>query len=458
MKRLLRHASVLLAVLSLSSLPSAQGAREGEGEHWNVAILVYDRVELLDFAGPGEVFAAAGPEFDVYTVAERREPLSTLGLVELMPAHALADAPKPDIIVVPGGGVPSANTRLQEWLVRHVEQGGIVMSVCNGAHLLARAGLLEGLVVTTHRSAMAGVAAHEPTATVAVNRRFVDNGSVVTTAGVSAGIDGALHLVARLVGEERAWRVAEYMEYAWRPDEIAALHAEPAIAFTDVGEELLAAVRDDGMDAALASYRARREAGEKGLPDEGRLNTAGYRLMGIGRLEDAATLLRLAVLAYPASANACDSLSEVLEESGHVEEAARFAARALERLEADRAISRERAERVAAACAERLRRAEDPALSLGHACPPCGMPCDDDVALERGACPGCGSWMTQVTVGADGRRAPRPKRKETGAALFACTPCDRPCDAERYAQAGTCPDEHCGMRLVPVEDDAGTDG
>lgn len=190
----------------------------------NVAIFLFPGVELLDFAGPGEVFAAATDEsgqntFHVYTVAATREPLLSEGFVTVTPQYTIADCPRPAIIVVPGGNVssPLGDPRVIEWIKRAAPDCDIVMSVCNGARMLGAAGLLDSLRVTTHHGAIANLRKAVPSATVLENVRYVDNGRIITTAGVSAGIDGALHVVDRLHGRSTAEQTARYMEYDWRP-------------------------------------------------------------------------------------------------------------------------------------------------------------------------------------------------------------------------------------------------
>lgn len=219
-------ASLLSAFPTPQEHPLAAEAR-------NVAIVVYPGVELLDFAGPGEVFSMSmGPEghdFRVFTVASRPGPIVSQGFVTVTPGHTIDDCPEPDLIVVPGGDVPMEDAELVDWLREQSRTADVVMSVCNGAHLLGAAGLLEGLEVTSHHSALRSLAVQHPGTRVLSNRRFVDSGRIVTCAGISAGIDGALQVVTRLHGEARARAVARYMEYDWRPEEIAAQHAEPAV-------------------------------------------------------------------------------------------------------------------------------------------------------------------------------------------------------------------------------------
>jgi putative intracellular protease/amidase len=184
----------------------------------SVGVLVYDGVELLDFAGPGEVFAAAGhgKSFEVFTVAATTEPLVSQGFVTIVPGHSIESAPIPDILVIPGGGVGAVlrDEALGAWIKRVAEEGEHVLSVCNGAIVLANLGLLDGLKATTHHGSIAGLRKFEHV-TVDADARFVDNGRIITTAGVSAGIDGALHLVKRLLGTEAAAQTAYYMEYDW---------------------------------------------------------------------------------------------------------------------------------------------------------------------------------------------------------------------------------------------------
>src|SRR5262249_51880502 len=158
----------------------------GKGGRRNVAIVLYPGVELLDFAGPGEVFAAAGDAFRVYTVAESKEPLVSEGFLTVVPEYAIADAPPPDILVIPGGRVRSVlgSPVMMAWLKQVSTRNEVTMSVCNGALVLAQNGALAGLRATTHWGAIAELREREPRATVLDDVRFVDNGRIITTAGV----------------------------------------------------------------------------------------------------------------------------------------------------------------------------------------------------------------------------------------------------------------------------------
>jgi transcriptional regulator GlxA family with amidase domain len=191
----------------------------------NVAILIFDNVEVLDFAGPFEVFSVTGrretlPPFNVYTVAEKSPVMARNGL-SVNPRYTLDDCPPPDIIVVPGGyGTRREmnNPAIVEWVQAHNQRADLMLSVCTGALIYGKAGLLDNLPATTHFGAFGELRDISPTITVREDIRFVDNGRIVTSAGISAGIDMALHIVARLLGEDQARDTAEYMEYHWRND------------------------------------------------------------------------------------------------------------------------------------------------------------------------------------------------------------------------------------------------
>ena len=188
----------------------------------NVAIVVWDGVELLDFAGPAEVFAATRfadgeSAFHTYIVAPTKETIVSQGFVRVEPQYSVHDCPRPDLIVLPGGGTSAARGVLP-WLREVQPECEVVVSVCTGAFLLAEAGLLDGHEATTWDGALSLLQERYPEVRVRGDRRFVDLGAVMTCAGVSAGIDGALHLVARLLGDPTAWATARYMEYRWQPE------------------------------------------------------------------------------------------------------------------------------------------------------------------------------------------------------------------------------------------------
>lgn len=181
----------------------------------NVAIFVFQGMELLDFAGPAEVFQGAGPKFNVYTVAESTEPVVSQRFVKLIPQYSIHNCPKPDVLVIPGGDTsgPLASPSVLNWVKDASAESEVTMSVCTGAFILAKTGLLDGQESTTHWSQLSRLAKAAPNTKVRSKVRFVDSGKIVTTAGVSAGIDGALHLVERLIGHAAAAFTAIGMEY-----------------------------------------------------------------------------------------------------------------------------------------------------------------------------------------------------------------------------------------------------
>jgi len=201
----------------------------------NVAIVLFDRVEVLDFAGPFEVFSVCGAHgehkgtFNVYTVAERT-PVTARGGLIVTPDYLLDDCPTPDIFLVPGGGgytdsgLPFGSRKemnnpiLLDWLRRKNETAELVLSVCTGSLILANAGLLEGLSATTHWKAIDQLKAAAPNTRVIEDQRWVDNGRVIASAGVSAGIDMSLYVIEKLLGKTVASDTARYMQYDhWKP-------------------------------------------------------------------------------------------------------------------------------------------------------------------------------------------------------------------------------------------------
>jgi putative intracellular protease/amidase len=274
----------------------------------NVAIVLYEGVELLDFAGPGEVFQAAGSlaehrgkrAFNVYTVATSTKPVTSQRFLTVVPAYAIDDAPKPDIIVIPGCGssVLTSDPKFMAWAAKAGAAAEITLTVCTGAFVPARAGMLDGRTATTWYGATDRLREAAPKATVQDGRRFVDNGSIITTAGVSAGIDGALHAVARLAGRAVADRTARYMEYHWTPEPYLAKaypYLNPGLDTAGRAEqqaELLAEEKD--YAGAAAAFRVLGES----APADGWLR---YRLACMyaleGRKGDALRALEAAVAA-----------------------------------------------------------------------------------------------------------------------------------------------------------------
>jgi transcriptional regulator GlxA family with amidase domain len=200
----------------------------------NVAIMIFDDVEVLDFCGPFEVFSVTFDDdrnrlFNVYTVAQNDAPVLARNGLSVNPKYTFENCPKPDIFLVPGGqGTRTEvnNPVVLDWIRSHEPDAELVLSVCTGALLLAKAGLLDNLQATTYHTAFDLLQNLAPTATLRPGERFVDNGRIVTSAGVSAGIDMSLYIVAKLHGVEQANKTASQMEYEhWNEKFVVALNS-----------------------------------------------------------------------------------------------------------------------------------------------------------------------------------------------------------------------------------------
>jgi transcriptional regulator GlxA family with amidase domain len=190
-----------------------------------VGILVFDDVEVLDFCGPFEVLATARPAgstsadeplFKVVTIAEEARVIRCIGGLLVQPHHTIDDHPALDILVVPGGQgtrEQRLNGRLLDWIAEQHQGIELTTSVCTGAFLLAERGILDGRRATTHWASIDWMRSNYQQVTMLDDERVVDEGNVITSAGVSAGIDMALHVVARLYGAGAAEWTARRMEY-----------------------------------------------------------------------------------------------------------------------------------------------------------------------------------------------------------------------------------------------------
>jgi transcriptional regulator GlxA family with amidase domain len=194
----------------------------------SVLLILFDDVDTLDFCGPLEVFSitgqrATGPvPFTATTVAERiTPPITTRSGLRIAPYYTFANAPQASIVVIPGGlGArhERGNPAMLDFIRRQAQKAELVISVCTGALLLGATGLLDGLTATTHHAALDELAETAPGCTVVSGRRYVDNGKIITSAGITAGIDTALYVVQRLLGAATALETATHMEYPWQPE------------------------------------------------------------------------------------------------------------------------------------------------------------------------------------------------------------------------------------------------
>lgn len=193
-----------------------------------VGIVVFPDVEVLDFCGPFEVFSVPRLDearrrettspFEVRLVAETRDVVVASGGLNVTPDCTLAECPPLDVLVVPGGFGTRAlldHRPLLDWIAARGAEVPTLTSVCTGALLLGRAGLLDGRRATTHWRALDLLRAIAPRATVESDLHVVEDGRVVTSAGISAGIDMALRIVARFHGEPIARATARHMEYPY---------------------------------------------------------------------------------------------------------------------------------------------------------------------------------------------------------------------------------------------------
>ena len=196
-----------------------------------VGIFIFPDVEVLDFAGPYEVFTTASrvfkrtnssqPEpFKVFTVARHTGTVKARAGLIVQPDYYFSNHPAIELLLIPGGVVTEElNTAATtEWIANTSATAKITASICTGSFLLAQAGLLGGRTVTTHWEDIPEMQAMFPAVATVGHRRWVDEGSIVTSAGISAGIDMSLHLVERLAGQALASQTARQMDFDWHKD------------------------------------------------------------------------------------------------------------------------------------------------------------------------------------------------------------------------------------------------
>ena len=191
-----------------------------------VGIYLFDDVEVLDFAGPFEVFSTASrlhaktadhDLFAVFTISDEARTVRARGGLAVKTQHSFGDHPPIDVLIVPGGNVDAELRRgdVIRWIADTGASTRVTASVCTGALLLAAAGLLDGKRATTHWEDIEQLRRDFPAVRVEAGPRWIDEGEVVTSAGISAGIDMSLHLVRRLAGPELASMTARQMDFEW---------------------------------------------------------------------------------------------------------------------------------------------------------------------------------------------------------------------------------------------------
>lgn len=188
-----------------------------------VGILIFDNVEVLDFAGPFEVFSVTSELnnfelFDVFTVAKKTEPISAVNGLSVNPKYNIENAPKIDILIVAGG----AGTRNQmkeietlNWIKEVHKNSLITASICSGSRLLGTLGLLDNQPYCTHHEVYDHMLEIVPTGIPQKSKRFVGFDKIFTSGGISAGIDLSFHIIENLHGKDVALKTAKYMEYDW---------------------------------------------------------------------------------------------------------------------------------------------------------------------------------------------------------------------------------------------------
>ncbi len=189
----------------------------------NVGIYIYTNAEVLDFSGPFEVFSTANrflnikEKFNVFLMAERTNPINARGGFSVNPHYGFDDHPKIDVLIVVGGVHTEELKKpsVIRWVRDVSKDCQLVTSVCTGAFILAQAGLLKNRRVTTHWEDMDDLKESYPELTVLESRRWVDDGLVITSGGISAGIDMSLHLISRIANHELAEKTAKQMAFDW---------------------------------------------------------------------------------------------------------------------------------------------------------------------------------------------------------------------------------------------------
>lgn len=192
-------------------------------QQWNVGILLFNEVEVLDFAGPFEVFSITtlhehqDKPFCVHVLSEKGDMIRARNGLTIKPTHSIASTPELDILIIPGGygaeEIEIYNERLIDWIREQSAKVKILASVCTGSFLLAKAGLLDGKKATTHWMDIDRLAREYPQIIIQRGQKYVDEGSIITSAGISAGLDMSFHIIKKIFGSETAKATAKRMEY-----------------------------------------------------------------------------------------------------------------------------------------------------------------------------------------------------------------------------------------------------
>ena len=187
----------------------------------NVGIFLFNDIELLDFAGPYEVFSVTSdlnklPLFNVFTISSDGSEIRSVNGLKVVPDFSFTNHPPIDIFVIPGGVGTRAEINKQEvlgWVNQTCKSSSITMSVCSGARLLGILGFLDHLESTTHHEVFENLKEIAPNTIIRPEKRFIDNKNIMTAGGISAGIDLSLHIVEKTQGKAIVNKTRRYMEY-----------------------------------------------------------------------------------------------------------------------------------------------------------------------------------------------------------------------------------------------------
>lgn len=193
----------------------------------NIGMFLFNDVQLLDFAGPYEVFSDAASISDglasVFTVTENGMSVKSKNGLTVVPDYGFSDHPPIDILVVPGGQGTKAEIckdTVLEWVRNNSQKAGLTMSVCTGARILGKIGLLDGKEAVTHHGSVEDISRLAPEAIFRKDKRFIRSGRILTAGGISAGIDAALYVVGTYFGEDVARKTKIRMEYGdWNKEQ-----------------------------------------------------------------------------------------------------------------------------------------------------------------------------------------------------------------------------------------------
>jgi transcriptional regulator GlxA family with amidase domain len=225
--KLLKPLIILISIFGFAAISKAQISAvqemKKEKKKINVAFLVYDHVEAMDLNGPVDVFAKANlidPSYNLYTVSESTERLipTEADVVMMKSTYSFQNAPQADILIIPGSGpqtidgILNGNSELFEWIKKQNEKTKVTMSVCTGALLLSKTGILDGKKATTHYQALDKLRQNSKVEIIE-KVRFVEDGKIVTAAGITSGLDSSLYLIERIHGKELVDKISKVLIY-----------------------------------------------------------------------------------------------------------------------------------------------------------------------------------------------------------------------------------------------------